>query len=474
MTIVNKPGFEKLGLDRAGFDRTGFDQTGLGRRGLIAGSLCAGLVASPWPAFAQRPAPAPNGPGAAEITVDQAHTAPIPIAIPSFGPGLGDQISQVVSDDLAGCGLFRLVGGASSSGAAPGAAPGTPDFASYRSLGAQAVAAGNATGSGELRVEFRLWDVLAGQQIQGTAYTTSETNWRRIAHKIADVIYARMLGEKGYFDTRICYVARSGPRGHQATRLAIMDQDGANTRYLTSGRWLVLTPRFHPTRDQIAFMSYANDRPRVYLFDLGSGREEVLGEFQGISFAPRFSPDGGSVVLSATRGGGSDIYRIDLASRASQRLTSSGSIDTSPCYSPDGTQIVFNSDRGGTPQLYVMGASGGNARRISYGSGQYGSPVWSPRGDLIAFTRIGGGGFSIGVMQPDGSGERILTQGFTVESPTFCPNGRVLAYCRQNAAGAGGAGFASNLGVIDIAGFNDHALRTPGGASDPAWSPLNS
>jgi TolB protein len=446
---------------------------GLSRRRVIAGSLGAGLVASSLPATSlpagAQQRPAPNGPGSAEITVDQAHTAPIPIAIPSFGPGLGEQITQVINDDLAGCGLFRPLGIAASAGA-PG---GVPDFASYKSLGAQAVAVGSASGSGTIRVEFRLWDVLAGQQIQGTAYTTSENNWRRIAHKISDVIYERMLGEKGYFDTRICYVSRSGPRGRQVTRLAIMDQDGANSRFLTSGRWLVLTPRFHPTRDQIAFMSYANNRPRVYLFDLGSGREEVLGEFQGISFAPRFSPDGGSVVLSATRGSGSDIYRIDLATRASRQLTSSGSIDTSPCFSPDGSQIVFNSDRGGSPQLYVMSAGGGGARRISYGSGQYGSPVWSPRGDLIAFTRIGGAGFSIGVMQPDGSGERILTQGFTVESPTFCPNGRVLAYCRQSAAGAGGAGFASGLGTIDIAGFNDHALRTPEGASDPAWSPLN-
>ena len=439
----------------------------MSRRRLIAGAG-AGLGVLSGTARAQQPPPAGSA-GSAEITVDQAHTAPIPIAIPSFGAGLGDQIAQVISDDLGGCGLFRPLGLAASAGAADG----TPDFASYRSLGAQAIAAGRVSGSGALRVEFRLWDVPAGQQIQGTAYTTAEANWRRIAHKIADVIYQRMLGERGYFDTRICYVARSGARGRQSTRLAVMDQDGANTRYLTSGRWLVLTPRFHPTRDQIAFMSYADDRPRVYLFDLGSGREEVLGEFQGISFAPRFSPDGGSVVLSATRGGGSDIYRVDLASRASRRLTDSGSIDTSPCFSPDGSQIVFNSDRGGSPQLYVMGATGGGARRISYGSGQYGSPVWSPRGDLIAFTRIGGGGFSIGVMQPDGSGERILTQGFTVESPTFCPNGRVLAYCRQNAAGAGGAGFASGLGSIDIAGFNDHVLRTPGGASDPAWSPVN-
>ncbi len=445
-------------------------ERGLSRRHLIGGSLGAAVTAAPLSAFAQATAPASatNGPGAAEITVDQAHTAPIPIAIPSFGPGLGDQISQVVSDDLSGCGLFRVLGVAASAGTGA-----TPDFASYKSLGAQAVASGNVSGSGALRVEFRLWDVPTGQQIQGTAYTASGANWRRIAHKIADVIYSRMLGEKGYFDTRICYVARSGSRGHQATRLAIMDQDGANTRYLTSGRWLVLTPRFHPVRDQIAFMSYADDRPRVYLLDLGSGREEVLGAFEGISFAPRFAPDGGSVVLSATRGGGSDIYRVDLGSRSAHQLTNSGSIDTSPCFSPDGAQIVFNSDRGGSPQLYVMGASGGAARRISFGAGQYGSPVWSPRGDVIAFTRIGGGGFSVGVMQPDGSGERILTQGFTVESPTFCPNGRVMAYCRQSAAGAGGAGFASSLGVIDTAGFNDHLLRTPGGASDPAWSPLN-
>jgi len=436
------------------------------RRRLILG---AALAALPGRALAQ-PAPGPvarpDAPGAGEITVDQAHTAPIPIAIPSFGPGLGEQIAGVITDDLAGSGLFRPI-----TSAPPGAG-GVPDFAAYRALGAQAAALGTASGSGTIRVEFRLWDVRAGQQLQGTAYSTSEGNWRRIAHKIADVIYQRMLGEPGYFDTRICYVARTGPRGRQTTRLAIMDQDGANTRYLTSGRWLVLTPRFHPTRDQIAFMSYANDRPRVYLFDLSSGEEQVLGEFQGISFAPRFSPDGRSVVLSATRGGGSDIYVIDLATRASRRLTASGSIDTSPCYSPDGSQIVFNSDRGGSPQLYIMSASGGDARRISYGNGQYGSPVWSPRGDLIAFTRIGGGGFSIGVMGPDGSGERILTQGFTVESPSFCPNGRVLTYCRQSAAGAGGAGFSSSLATIDIAGFNDHPLRTATGASDPAWSPL--
>ncbi len=291
-----------------------------------------------------------------------------------------------------------------------------PNFANWKSIGAQALVTGRAEAQsgGQIRVEFRLWDVLPQQQIQGTAYTTSEANWRRIAHIIADVIYERLLGEKGYFDTRIVYIAATGPRGRQTKRLAIMDQDSENNRYLTDGSWLVLTPRFHPTRDEIAFMSYANNRPRVYTFDLGTGQQRVLGDFAGMTFAPRFSPDGNSVIMSVSVGGGSDIVTVDLASRASRRLTNSGAIDVSPCYSPDGSQIVFNSDRGGDQQLYVMGAGGGGVKRISFGSGRYATPVWSPRGDLIAYTRFGGesGNFAIGVMHPDGSGERILSESF--------------------------------------------------------------
>ncbi|GBR53106.1 translocation protein TolB [Neokomagataea thailandica NBRC 106555] len=432
------------------------------RRKVLA-ATAGGLMISPLSAFAQSAA----APGEAEITVDQARQAPIPIVVPSFGAGLGSQISSVIASDLSSTGLFKVMDGSVPPGS-------TPDFAGLKAQGARAAVAGQAVGSDSVRVEMRLWDVVSGQQLQGTAYTASQLNWRRIAHIIADVIYERMLGEKGYFDTRIAYIARTGPRRHQITKLALMDQDGFNQRMLTGGQWLTLTPRFNPSRDQVAFMSYANNRPRVYLFDLGSGRQQVLGTFDGISFAPRFAPDGQQVVLSATRGSGSDLYSVDLASGSKRQLTNSGgAIDTSPCYSPDGRQIVFVSDRGGSPQLYVMSASGGGAQRISYGSGQYGSPVWSPRGDLIAFTRIGGGGFSLGVMNPDGSGERILTKGFTVESPTFCPNGRVLAFCRQTASGAGGAGFSSAIGTVDITGFNERILHTGTGASDPAWSPMN-
>ncbi|MGO2958195.1 MAG: Tol-Pal system beta propeller repeat protein TolB [Acetobacter sp.] len=432
----------------------------LERRTLMGAGLAAGgVLATPLSAFAAAAQPE------AEITVDQARTAPIPIVLPNFGGGLGAQISEVLNNDLTNTGLFKVLPG--------GASGGSPDFAAAKSMGARALVTGTVAGSGSVRVEMRLWDVLTQQQIQGTAYTTSPANWRRIAHIVGDVIYERMLGEKGYFDTRIAFISRSGPRAHQQTRLAIMDQDGANSRMLTAGNWLTLTPRFNPVKDQVAFMSYANNRPRVYLFDLGSGRQQILGEFAGISFAPRFAPDGRSVVLSVTRNGGSDIFVVDLASGARRQITASGAIDTSPSYSPDGSQIVFNSDRGGSPQLYIMSASGGGARRVSYGHGTYGSPVWSPRGDLIAFTRIANGSFSLGVMNPDGTGERIMTEGFTVESPSFCPNGRVLAYCRQTRAGAGGAGFSSSIGMVDITGFNDRVLHTPGQASDPAWSPRN-
>jgi len=461
-------------------------RSGLNRRGLLrisAAVLAAPLAAraqsaaqappaAPPPAAATPAAQAPAAGQSAVIDVNRARVAPIPIAIPDFpGSDLGRQMTQVIANDLGNCGLFKPLAPAAFIQSAP--AGDVPDFQNWKTAGAQALVTGRVEGGGgSVRVEFRLWDVLPGQQIQGTAYTTTAGNWRRIAHIIADVIYERLLGEKGYFDTRICYIANTGPRGRRTKRLAIMDQDGANNRYLTDGAWMVLTPRFHPTRDEIAFMSYANNRPRVYIFDLGSGRQRVLGEWEGMTFAPRFSPDGGSVILSATRGGGSNIFRVDLGSGAQHQLTDSGAIDTSPCYSPDGSQIVFNSDRGGDQQLYIMGAGGGGARRISFGSGRYATPVWSPRGDLIAFTRLGES-FGIGVMHPDGTGERILSESFSVEGPTFCPNGRVIMFWRESPArDSRGSGYSARLASIDITGFNERAVPTPTDASDPAWSPL--
>ena len=445
------------------------------RRDLMLGSMAAAAAAmAPVPVLAQAKGPS------AVIDVTRARAEPIPIAIPELGGAdgaagqLGRDIAGVIANDLGRSGLFRVIDASARVGSAAQGS-GIPNFQNWKVAGAQALVTGRVEpqGGGNLRVEFRLWDILPQAQIQGTAYTTTQANWRRIAHIMADVIYERLLGEKGYFDTRIVYIGATGPKDRRTKRLAIMDQDGENNRFLTDGSWLTLTPRFHPTRDEIAFMSYANNRPRVYLFNLSSGRQTVMGDFPGMTFAPRFSPDGGRLVMAVATENGSDIVAVDPSGRGVRRLTNSGAIDVSPCFSPDGGQIAFASDRGGDQQIYVMDASGGGAQRISFGSGQYATPVWSPRGDLIAFTRYGGesGNFAIGVMRPDGSGERILSEGWLVEGPTFAPNGRVIMFWREGPGGGRGAG-SSRLTSVDITGFNERTIDTPTDASDPAWSPL--
>ncbi|GAB0116407.1 Tol-Pal system beta propeller repeat protein TolB [Acidisoma sp. 7E03] len=435
----------------------------ISRRGMIGTTLATALAAPAFAQSAQAPASGGSDAGSAVIDVSHARTAPIPIAIPPFagGTSAGDLVS-VISNDLNNCGLFRIVDGSGVAATPPG---GAPDFGAWKGTGAQALVTGSVQQSGDqLRVEFRLWDVLPGTQLQGTAYTTSASNWRRIAHIIADVVYQRLLGEKGYFDTRIAYISDTGPASNPTRRLAIMDQDGANNRYLTDGSWTALGPRFSPTRDQLAFISYVNKIVRVYLFDLGSGQRSLVGNFRTMTLSPRFSPDGNSIIMSQYQNGGANIITCSLTGGNVRTLTNSGSIDVNPCYSPDGSQIVFESDRGGDQQLYVMNADGSNVRRISFGQGRYADPVWSPRGDLIAFTRLGGQ-FAVGVMAPDGSGERILSESFDVESPTFCPNGRVIMFQR-------GSNTSARLVTIDITGFNEQAIQTPTSASDPAWSPL--
>ena len=409
----------------------------------------------------------------AVIDVAGARNAPIPVAITDLGGGeLGASLSAIVTADLTRSGLFRPIDRAAfiQSGPSDG---GVPNFENWKPTGAQALVTGQAFDDGSnVRVEFRLWDVLPGTQIQGTAFSAPKANWRQVAHIMADAIYERLLGEKGYFNTRIVYVSSQGPKNQRLRRLAVMDQDSANQRFLTDGSWLTLTPRFNPKRDEIVYMSYANNTPRVYTMNVATGAQRILGTFDAMTFSPRFSPDGGTVVMAVASGGGSDI--LAFSGGSARRLTSSGAIDVSPCYSPDGANIVFASDRGGDQQIYVMSASGGGAKRISYGGGRYGTPVWSPRGDLIAFTRYGGetGNFAVGVMHPDGSGERILADGWQLEGPTFAPNGRVIMFWRETRGDARGYGFSARLYSIDVTGFNEQPVPTSTDATDPAWSPL--
>ena len=418
-------------------------------------------------------------PARAELRVDitRGKIEPLPIAIPDFfganpqAASYGSNVAKVIAADLERSGLFRPLDARAFIQTVQSLRV-RPSFNDWRVINAQALVVGSAEvrEDGQLRVEFRLWDTFAEQQMVGLRSDTQPANWRRIAHIIADAIYKRITGEDGYFDTRVVYVAESGPARNRIKRLAIMDQDGANHRFLTDGKELVLTPRFSPTAQEITYLAYANGQPRVYIYNIDSGQREMLGDFPGMTFAPRFSPDGNKVIMSMAQDGNSDIYAMDLRTRRVQRLTNNPGIDTSPSYSPDGRRVVFNSDRGGAQQLYVMSADGSGTRRISFGDGRYATPVWSPRGDLIAFTKMTGGTFAIGVMRPDGSGERLLTKGFLVEGPTWSPNGRVLMYFRQEANATGGSD-EPHLYSVDLTGYNEREIATPVGASDPAWSP---
>ncbi|HVV79001.1 MAG TPA: Tol-Pal system beta propeller repeat protein TolB [Pseudolabrys sp.] len=420
---------------------------------------------------------AATGPAAAVLRLDvtQGNVQPMPIALPEFVPGapaeanLTRDITNIIAANLQRSGLFAPINPAayieriSNTDA-------VPRFPDWRAINAQALVVGRITRQpdGRLKSEFRLWDVFAGSQLTGQQYFTSPDNWRRVAHIISDAIYERLTGEKGYFDSRVVFVDETGPKDRRVKRLALMDQDGAGVRYLTRGDNLVLTPRFNPSTQEITYMSYEQGRPRVYLLNIETGQREIVGDFPGMTFAPRFSPDGQRVIMSLQQGGNANLFVMDLRSKATTRLTETPAIDTSPSYSPDGSRIVFESDRGGSQQIYVMAAGGGQAQRISFGQGgRYSTPVWSPRGDYIAFTRQAGGKFAIGVIKPDGSGERVLTEGFHNEGPTFAPNGRVIMFFRDDAGGAG-----PHLYTVDITGRNELKVPTPSFASDPAWSPL--
>jgi TolB protein len=409
-----------------------------------------------------------------ELNITQGKIQAMPIAIPDFtGDGSIDPeqaraISGVVAADLASSGLFRPIDQAAFIEKVANF-DGVPRFDDWQVVNAQALVVGRIGSSdGKLKAEFRLWDVLSGKQLAGEQFFARAKDARRVGHIIADAIYERITGEKGYFDTRIVFVDESGPKNKRTKRLAIMDQDGFNVRLLTTGQNLVLTPRFSPSTQDITYMSFEGETPKVYLLNIETGQKETVGAFPGMTFAPRFSPDGQRIVMSLERDGNADLYAMDLRSRRTFQLTKSNAIDTGPCYAPDGRRIVFESDRDGSQQIYTMNADGSDQHRISQGEGSYSTPVWSPRGDLIAFTKRLGGEFLIGVMKPDGTGERILTEGFHNEGPTWAPNGRVLMFFRESPGAAGGP----KLYTIDLTGYNERQVATPAFGSDPAWSPL--
>ncbi|WP_299688339.1 Tol-Pal system beta propeller repeat protein TolB [uncultured Tateyamaria sp.] len=425
-------------------------------------------------AFGVTSVAAQNGPLRIEIT--EGVIEPLPVAIPNLVPenaeaaAMGQQLSRVIAADLAGTGLFREIpADAYISQITSFIAP--VQYADWKAINAQALVTGAVTVIGDqVTVKFRLHDVFSDTELgEGLQFAGTTDGWRRIAHKVADVVYSRITGETGYFDSRVVYVSETGPKNERRKRLAIMDYDGANVQYLTGSEAIVLAPRFSADGNRVLYTSYETGFPRIYVLDVGSVQQRVLESQQGtMSFAPRFAPNGQTVVYSLSQGANTDIWAMDINSGQSQRLTSAPSIETAPSFSPDGSQIVFESDRSGSQQLYIMPAGGGEARRISFGEGRYGTPVWSPRGDLIAFTKQSKGRFHIGVMRIDGSEERLLTASFLDEGPTWSPNGRVIMFARETQGAAG----RSTLYSVDITGRNLRPVRTPEGGSDPSWGPL--
>ena len=422
-----------------------------------------------------------------EVDITRGNLSPLPVAVSPLSTDsksrdifekilkkkdIGFEISKIVENNLRQSGLFNPLN-KDAFLQKPNIAHLKPRFEDWALIKAQALITGKVTAvDGKLRVEFRLWDILAGKEMMALTFTTVPTNWRRVGHIITDKVYKRLTGEKGYFDTRIIYVAEEGPKIKRIKKLAIMDQDGFNNKYLTLGNELVLTPRFSPTNQMVTYLSYFRNLPRVYLLDIETGIQEVVGDFPGMTFAPRFSPDGKKIIMSFAKDGNSDIYTMDLENRIVEKITNHPSIDTSPSYSPDGKFICFNSDRSGYQQIYVMKSDGSKVKRISFGRGLYGTPVWSPRGDLIAFTKLHKGKFYIGVMRADGTGERLLTENFYQEAPSWSPNGRVLIFYRETKTNSKGEGFSAKLWSIDLTGYNERLVETKTDASDPSWSSL--
>jgi TolB protein len=420
-----------------------------------------------------------------EVDITRGNLDPLPLAVSPLHvdaqsdnlqdikvKDLGSLISSVIESNFRSTGLFNPLN-KDAFVQKPDIAHLKPRFEDWTLITAQALVTGKILlKDNKLKVEFRLWDVAAAKEMVALAFTTTPSNWRRVAHIISDKIYERLTGETGYFDTRIIYVSETGPRTQRVKKLAIMDQDGVNVKYLTLGNELVLTPRFNPANQLVTYLSYFRNLPRVYLLDIETGVQEVVGNFPGMTFAPRFSPDGKKIIMSFAENGNSDIYTMNLESRVVEKITDHSAIDTSPSYSPDGKYICFNSDRSGLQQIYTVNSDGTNVKRISFGDGIYGTPVWSPRGDLIAFTKVRSGKFYIGVMRPDGSGERLLTENFYQEAPSWSPNGRLLVFYRETKSGNDGEGFSAKLWSIDITGYNEREIKTETDASDPSWSTL--
>jgi len=443
------------------------------------------LVAAPAVAQDQPPPTASAQPaddqGLSVTVTDENAWQNLQVAIPAFATdreaptaansngttALGLELSRVIYNDLKNNALFKPTG--PDSLPRPGYGEITaPNFGTWRGRGAEDLVQGyvRAAGDGQLTVGCYLYDVALGKELTRGGWVVAPADWRRAAHKCADLVYSRLSGESPFFDSKIAYIAETGPKDHRVKRLAVMDSDGANHRFITNGQATTLTPRYSPDYSRIAYVSFLNGYSRLYIYDIRTGAQKLLVNSSNATFAPRWSPDGRTILYSMAIGGNTDVYSVPVGGGSPKRLTDSPGIDVGGSFSPDGHQIVFESDRSGNQQCYIMNADGSNQHRISFFGGRCATPEWSPRGDLIAFTHIVGD-LRIAVMTPSGGGLRYLTNDWQDEAPTWSPNGRIVQFFRT-AKGSG----QTSIWQVDLTGRNLRRLPTPVGASDPAWGPV--
>ena len=384
-----------------------------------------------------------------------------------------DQIRQVIEDNLRRSGLFRIIDTAAHPERLQFDT--MPRFADWSAVNARNLVQARVTRTEdkELRLQFYVWDIPGKEQVEAQSLVADAASLRRLGHIASDAIYSRLTGEGGYFDTQIVLTAQTGRITDPKNRLAIMDSDGYNFRFISDENTFVMTPHFSPNMHSIVFLSFRGNRADVWTLDMNSGEQRRLAEFPGMNFAPRFSPCGGKVALSIVEDGITNLWEYDIEKRTKRRLTNKRAISTSPTYSPDGRFLVYNSDVSGNQQLHRLDLRSLKTERLSYGSGRYATPAFSPDGNWIAFTKIERGTFMIGVMSPNGRNERILASGWYMEGPSWAPNSRRLVYYQTDQTD-GGRGRTSTIRSVDILGHFNYEIPLPRGVNgmDPTWSPL--
>ncbi|MGD2137410.1 MAG: Tol-Pal system beta propeller repeat protein TolB [Gammaproteobacteria bacterium] len=413
-----------------------------------------------------------GGPVHAALTIEitQGMEGAMPIAVVPFGwqesgRAAPENIAAIIGADLNRSGRFETLPD-SDLIALPTAAE-QVKFHNWRMVNVDSLVIGQVTPAGADRytVQFQLFDVLRGKQLLGYSFKAAARDLRRVAHHISDLIYEKLTGERGAFDTRIAYITTTGSGENKQYTLLVADSDGYDPQTILTSQQPVMSPAWSPDGREIAYVSFEKKTAEIYIQDVATGSRRKLASFKGINGAPSWSPDGRRLAVTLSRDGNPEIYIMDLQGGGLRRLTNSAAIDTEPVWMPDGRQIVFTSDRGGGPQLYRVAVAGGRPERLTF-DGRYnaGADI-SPDGRKIAMVHGANGAYSIAVLDLDTGLFRVLTDGRLDESPSFAPNGSMIIY-------ATGEGNREVLAAVSVDGrFRQRLSLQAGNVREPAWSP---